>query len=638
MRRSLAFRRVALIGGLAWLCGVAAACHEEGDVHVQSLTIDGNEAATTRQLRNLLVTKATGWLPWAHKRYFNRAAFEADLGRVRRFYQDRGYPDARVTGVDVALDESRHAVRLAITIDEGDPLVVQDVRFAGFEALEESERGVLEGLPVQAGGPRDLDQVAASRQLVLERLRDLGYAYARVDATEQPATAPKQLVVTLTGSLGPRARFGPVTIDGLNRLEERVLLRELTFRPGQMYEARRIAQSQRRLTNLDLLQFVNIDARAPEGAPVLDVPVKITVTESLPRRLQLGAGYGSEGGVRGSIDWSHLNFFGDARHLQASAKGSLIERGASVDVTQPYFFRRGLSLDARASAWWTVEDTYTSKTLGGRVGVRFRVGGRGRGAGRRPGRPAGDVVRAAYVHEYLRYTITEAALADLAGFSELIALGLDPITGHGRGTKSAVAVSIERDATNAAVDPTRGYGVSASLEHARSWLGGTFNYDEYLVEGRAYVPLGDRLVIAARTRWATLDAASDTDLPFSERYFLGGSSSLRGWGRYEVSPLANGLPVGGRTMLDASVEARFAVNPSLGLVVFSDIGNVWPGGWETRVSDVRHAVGPGVRYRTPVGVVRADLGYQLNPVPGLRIDGAPQKRPWRLHFSIGQAF
>jgi outer membrane protein assembly complex protein YaeT len=634
MRRPLAFRQALLVGGLAWMCAVAAGCHEESDVHVQSLSFEGNAAATDSQLRNLLVTKATGWLPWAHKRYFDRAVFEADLGRLRRFYQDRGYPNARITGVDVVFSDDRHAVRLAITIDEGPPLVVEAIRFDGFEAIEGEERSVFEGLPLEIGAPRDLDQVGASRQQMLDRLRDLGYAYAKVDAAEQAGTAPDQIVVVFAGSAGPRARFGPITIDGLTRLEERVVLRELTFQPGQTYEARRITQSQRRLSTLDLLQFVNIDARAPEGAQVLDVPVRITVAESPPRRLQLGAGYGSEGGIRGSADWSHLNFLGDARHLQVSLKGSTIERGASVEMTQPYLYRRGLSLDARASAWWMVEDTYTSKTLGGRAGVRFRLGGRARGARRGPG----DVIRAAYVHEYLRYNITEAALADLAGFDELIVLGLDPTTGHGRGTKAALNTSFERDATDAAIDPTRGYGLSTSVEHARPWLGGTFAYDEFLVEGRGYVPVGDRLVVAARARLGTLAAATDADVPFSERYFLGGSSSLRGWGRHEVAPLANGLPVGGRTMLDTSVEARFQVNRPLGLVLFADVGNVWPGGWEVRFGDLRYAVGPGLRYRTPVGVVRADFGYQLNPVPGLRIDGAPQKRPWRLHFSIGQAF
>jgi outer membrane translocation and assembly module TamA len=268
------------------------------------------------------------------------------------------------------------------------------------------------------------------------------------------------------------------------------------------------------------------------------------------------------------------------------------------------------------------------------AGLRYQFGGAERGS--RQG--AGRTLRAGYVHEYLRYTITEAALADLAGRGELIALGLDPTSGEGRGTKAALNASVEHDATDAAIDPRRGYGFSASFEHARPYLGGTFTYDELLGEVRGYRPFGDRLVIALRGRAATLAAATDADLPFSERYFLGGSTSLRGWGRYEVSPLANGLPVGGRTMLDTSVEVRFAVTEPFGVGVFADAGNVWAGDWEARLGDLRHAVGPGLRYRTPVGVVRADLGIQLNPVPELRIDGAPQKRRWRLHFSIGQAF
>jgi outer membrane protein assembly complex protein YaeT len=632
MRRFSIVRRAVVIGGLACVSWLSAGCHEEGDVHVDSLTFEGTSAVTDDQLRGVMQTRATGWLPWAHKRYFDRAEFETDLGRIRRFYQDRGYPNARVTAVDVTLNEAGTAVDLRIVLEEGAPVVVEAVRVDGFDALPVDEQGVFENLPLQPGQPRDFDQVGASRQRILDQLRNLGYAYASVDVAEQSGSAPNQVVVVFSGRSGPRARFGPISVEGLDRLDEGILRRELTFETGQTYDASRVLQSQRRLGRLELLQFVNIDARPPENGQPLDLPVRVVVTESPPRRLQLGIGYGSEGGIRGSAEWSHLNFLGGARRLRAEARGSTIERGASLELTQPYFFLPGLTLDLRGSSWQTLETTYRSTASGGGAGVRYRFGERRR----TERRGAGGNLRASYVLEHLRYTITDAALADLSGREELIALGLDPTTGQGRGTKAALTASFEHDATDSAVDPRRGYGFSTSFEHARPYLGGTFGYDEFLGEGRGYLPIGDRVVIALRGRAGTLAAADDTDVPFSERYFLGGSSSLRGWGRYEVAPLAEGLPVGGRTMVDASAEFRFAVNESIGLVLFADAGNVWPGDWQ--VGELRRAVGPGLRYRTPVGVVRADLGIQLNPIPDLRIDDAPQKRRWRLHFSIGQAF
>jgi len=91
-------------------------------------------------------------------------------------------------------------------------------------------------------------------------------------------------------------------------------------------------------------------------------------------------------------------------------------------------------------------------------------------------------------------------------------------------------------------------------------------------------------------------------------------------------------------MLEGSSEVRMAVRGKLGAVAFLDYGNVWAESWHLDPGDLRYAVGPGLRYLTPIGPVRVDLGYQLNPLEGLLVNGAPEKRRWRVHFSIGQAF
>ena len=152
--------------------------------------------------------------------------------------------------------------------------------------------------------------------------------------------------------------------------------------------------------------------------------------------------------------------------------------------------------------------------------------------------------------------------------------------------------------------------------------------------------MSERLVIANRVQIGAINAAGNdqTQVPFSKKYFLGGATSIRGWGRYEVSPLGgSGSPIGGNSMLAFSSEARLSVNRSLGLVAFLDGGNVWAD-WDFHLNDLRYAIGPGLRYQTPVGPIRLDFGYQLNPIPGLLVNGEPQPRPWRVHFSIGQAF
>jgi outer membrane translocation and assembly module TamA len=127
-------------------------------------------------------------------------------------------------------------------------------------------------------------------------------------------------------------------------------------------------------------------------------------------------------------------------------------------------------------------------------------------------------------------------------------------------------------------------------------------------------------------------------VPFAKKYFLGGATSIRGWGRYEVSPLSEGLAIGGTALVAMSSELRARLKGNLGGVLFVDSGNVWTGLREIEFRELRTAVGLGLRYSTPVGPIRVDLGYQLNPIEGLLIDGKEQARPWRLHFSIGQAF
>jgi outer membrane protein insertion porin family len=611
----------------------SSACHEAGDIKVTGLKFTGTHAVTDAQLKAILATKASGWLPWSAKQYFNRAEFDADLGRIRRFYQDRGYPDARITDVSVQFNDTQTAVDLTIAVDEGQPVITDEVRFTGFDVLPEAVRKQLESAPLKAGQPRDRGQVAATRQQAIDLLRNHGYAYGAVEAREANAAAPGHLIVTFAATPGPETVFGPITFVGLDTLTERVMQRQLSFRTGQAYRENLVLQSQRRLGTFEILKFVNVDARPPEGAPVHAIPVTVTVAENPPRRLALGIGYGSEDRVRASAEWSHLNFFGNARHLTTETRWSSIERGARASLDQPYLYHRGLSLTATANTWWTNELIYGSHTYGGQVGVSYRLIGRGRGARS----PRGGVLRVAYVHEYLRYSVHPDALADLTDFAELVSLGLDPITGAGRGTRAAVAFDVDRSFVDDVRDPHRGIGLALHTEHARPAFGGTFNYSEYVVDGRGYVPFGPH-VLAIRGRFGTLAADTDTDVPFSERFFLGGSTSLRGWGRYEVAPLFNGLPVGGRTMVDMTAELRLAVRGPLGMVAFVDAGNVWSNNWDANLGDLRRDAGLGLRYGTPIGLVRADLGVQLNPIDGLLINGKPELRHWRVHLSIGQSF
>jgi outer membrane translocation and assembly module TamA len=258
----------------------------------------------------------------------------------------------------------------------------------------------------------------------------------------------------------------------------------------------------------------------------------------------------------------------------------------------------------------------------------------------RSARPALTTASVSIIREREKYRITEEARNDPALHDDFIALGLDPTTGSGDGILSAVAFDLQRTTTRNVLDARRGYMAAAHFEKAGRWFVGDFDYIELTLEGRHYLSIGRRFVLANRAKIGSLDAPEPIgeNIPFFKRYFLGGSTSLRGWGRFEVSPLSDGFTTGGLSMLEISSEARFPVAGNLGGVLFVDAGNSWEDPWGIDLKDLVADVGAGIRYLTPIGPIRFDFAYQLTPIEGLLIDGEEQRFPWRVHFSIGQAF
>jgi outer membrane protein assembly complex protein YaeT len=620
---------------IALLALAASSCRETGDVQVSSIRFTGNTAVQATELKAVIATRESGFLPWSRKHFFDRAQFDLDVQRIQAYYADKGYPSAKVVGLDVKLNDQKDKVDITVEISEGAPVVVESVSFEGVDAIPADHVDRLKTLvPIKSGNPRDQKMILATHDLVVGELRDHGFPYGTVRAVERPGTDANHVQLAIVADTGPQSIFGSISVEGDVSVTEDVIRRELAFHEGDLYQSSRITESQRRLYGLELFQFINIAPRLPEDKSPT-VPVVVTVTEGKHRRIQLGVGYGSEEKVRGRINWRHVNFGGGARTMETEARGSSLEHGVRATFTEPYIFKSGLSLRLSGSSWWAREPIYEYRSSGGRAIITKDFSRAGAGADR----GVRNQISFALIREYERYAITESALGDLSIRDLLIALGLDPESGRGSGTLSAFEIDFERNTSAQPLDPRQGYAIAAHLESAGSLLGGSFNYNEVTGEGRKYFQLKPRLVWANRIRAGTLAGSNGAQIPFYKRYFVGGSSSVRGWGRYQVSPLSNkGLPIGGRTMLEMSTEARFGIRGKLSGVVFVDGGNAWFEPLDAQFSDLRWAAGPGLRYDTPIGPLRFDLGVQLNPLDGLVINGIPEKRKWRVHFSIGQAF
>src|SRR5205814_2329270 len=197
-------------------------------------------------------------------------------------------------------------------------------------------------------------------------------------------------------------------------------------------------------------------------------------------------------------------------------------------------------------------------------------------------------------------SISDAVLADPTLRDELIAIpGLDPRTGEQHGTLNAMGFDFQHSTADNLLNAHRGYQIAFHAEQAGRLVPGTFNYYAASIDARHYLPIsGQSLVLASRLQLGNIRPFGQDQLavPLSKKYFLGGASSIRGWGRYEVSPLAEGLPIGGNSMLAFSEEIRAVLRGNLGGVLFLDGGNVWEKSGGFALGDLRYAIGPGLRY------------------------------------------
>jgi outer membrane protein assembly complex protein YaeT len=609
----------------------SAACKEEGSIRVHRLSFNGVKAVDEGRLKSALATRQSSIIPWGRKYYFDRSRFDADLKRIQAFYADRGYPDARVTGFDVKLNDKQDQVDLTVTIAEGEPVKVAAVNLAGFDVIPAAHLAQLKkNLPLKVGAPRDRQLVVTTHEMALNELRDHGFPYAKVATAEENGADGKLATLTFTAQPVKVAYFGPVAIAGNTTVSDRVIERELTFKPGDLYRRSIVQESQRRLYGMELFQFVNIEPITPELQPT-EVATRVTVAEGKHQRTNFGVGYGTEEKARVDAEYHHVNFLGGARSAGAHVRWSSLDRGVRLDFNQPYVFTPHFSLGVEGQDWYTFTPAYNSIVVGGKTTLTHRQNQRTSWA-------------VSLTSEHDSSSISNEALTgpDAPKLrNDLIALGLDPTTGKQDGTLSALGFDLQHNTTDNTLNAHRGYQVAVHAEDAGRLLPGTFQYYAVSGDGRHYLPVGDRIVLASRLQFGNIHpvGGDPKKVPFSKKYFLGGATSIRGWGRYEVSPLSgSGLPIGGNSMLAFSEELRATLRGRLGGVLFFDAGNVWPNASDVKLSELRYAVGPGLRYETPIGPIRFDVGYQLNPIPDLLINGSLQTRRYRLHFSIGQAF
>ncbi|WP_428265365.1 BamA/OMP85 family outer membrane protein [Haliangium sp.] len=616
----------------------------------------GEPAIDTDDLLDGLATRGPRrrYLLWREYAHLDPLELERDRARIESYYRERGYFDARVEDVQVDEFEPDWA-EVTFAVREGAPAKLASVTVAGVPAdapAQAQEPALRARMELPVGEPLRYQRYQAAKLVLAQALVQAGYAHAEVRGRIAVDRRAAQAAVRFDLDPGPRVRFGQVGVEGLERIPASTILSRVAWSPGQIFDPRLVAATRLRLQGLRRFQSVRIEMAERTRAPVADI--RISVTEGPRREVRLGVGAGFDSAsweVRGRAGYRVHGVPDPLSTVEATVRpafavlrtgtGSDTDRQgfvgeASLSLVREDLFLPLLRGTARLS--YTVDNYEAYTSFGPRAGVSL-------------------------ARSWARYHLHlglgwQAALLGFFNVSDAlddatrIRLGVQP-EDAGRQLVGGYRVAafeqlVAYDRRDDPLDTRTGVYADVRLRAAGGFSGSEVSFVTLIPELRGYLSLGERLTLAARARHGRL--LSGAELPLTERFYSGGASSQRGFPQRRLTPensiVADGgtvsAGIGGDALIELSAEARVRVvrlaGQWLGLVGFADGGDVTDDVADLDLADptnLHWAAGLGLRYITPVGPLRLDVGYRLNrygvgePWSGNRL---------AFHFSIGEAF
>jgi outer membrane protein insertion porin family len=587
---------------------------------------------------------------------FSAAQLDADVQMIEDVYHRRGFASAEVrSAVDVVtptLPPAQVPVAVRAVINEGVRTAVTGVTFSGNQAI--AEEALRPRLALQPGAPYVPAQLAVDRDSVLLAYQDLGYESATVDARPTFSDEGTDVQIAFAIREGPQVFVDHVLIVGNVRTSTETIEREMQVKAGDPFSLSAINDSQRRLTALGLFRRARITELRHGGETLRDLLVTI---EEAPATT-LGYGGGLEGKLRvvgnstddtvretfevaprAFFEVGRRNVFGKNRSVNFYSSLSLHPpRDDGTSITE----YRVVGTYREPRVFNTPADAFVNTTFEQQTRSSFNFARQSLSA---------DVAR----HLTREVSVTGTyQLQRTSVFDERLSRedqqAVDRVFPQFR--LSSFSGAIIRDTRDDPVDPSRGEYASATGQLAARRIGSEIGFVKSFFTAQAFrvVPGTNRVIFAGNARLGlstgfprelvddlgqVIPGVEVRALPQSERFYAGGDTTIRGFALDRVGTPGktlddNLLPIGGNGLVIFNAELRAPVTRALGVVGFLDTGNVFETATDITLAELRTAVGGGVRYKSPFGPIRFDVGFKVDRFAGERLTA------WFVSF--GQAF
>lgn len=574
-------------------------------VTVKEISIKGNTLFATKEIKDRMALRESGWFL---SRPFREDLLSQDIDYLRDRYLDSGYLSASVRK-NIVRNSDTKTVLIVIEIAEGTQTRTGGISFEGNTTLPSAE--LLSLMSLKQDAPFNERLVDEDRYRILSAYTNKGYLYARVDAEKTSHDNTVDIRYRITEDLP--VSIGRIILRGNERTKDEVIMRELLVKPGDFYNYGDILASQQRIYRLGYFRVAKFDPVHP-GEKEYIKDMLFTVEERPAGAVEFGTGYGELDRLRGFVGVSYRNLWGSAMYSSLRYEESSILKRAIFSFQEPWFL--GHKLENTFSLVWSDSERLNSDTREIYYQTRQTVASFG--------------VQKSY--EKLKPSLTYQ-FENVVNYNVQDAAQLTP-DDSGRVLVSSIIPALVWDLRDDAFNPRNGALYGIILKEALRELWSEADFTKLTIQGSWFLPL-DTSVLALSARAGMAWPFRNTPVvPLHERFYVGGSTTVRGFRQDAIGPSAVGadgdpIPTGGASMAVLNAELRVNPGEGLGFVLFCDAGNVWPR-QEIDLHDLRASYGAGIRYGTPIGPLRIDYGQKMHRLSG--------ESPGELHFNIGNTF